>query len=57
MNIDYLKKNYSFVLRGLKYKNFKSLTLNVKINLLKSKKKRNQMLVYINQHLKYYVPR
>jgi len=27
MKIDYLKKNYCFVLRGLKYKNFKSFTL------------------------------
>jgi len=40
MKIDYLKKNYCFVLRGLKYENFKSFNLNVKIYLLKSKKKK-----------------
>jgi 26S proteasome regulatory subunit N1 len=44
MKIDYLKKNYCFVLRGLKYKNFKSLTLN--INLLKSKKKESNVSLY-----------
>jgi 26S proteasome regulatory subunit N1 len=46
MKIDYLKKNYCFVLRGLKYKNFKSFTLNVKIYLLKSKKKESNVSLY-----------
>ena len=40
MKIDYLKKNYCFVLRGLKYKNFQSLNFKCKNLFIKIKKKK-----------------